>query len=103
MTNGNGKPCQALIFVYPELSHGQILEATGDFLVEAIEHSWIMDDHEMMMPVVPGIQIFEGWVEVGVGEDPDIRWFGSWRLLTHWEMCRVRHGMSPFGDPVVEP
>lgn len=43
-----------------------------------------------------GLLIFEGWIEVGPGEDPDVTCVGEWRKLTHWEMCKVREGRAPW-------
>ena len=93
-------PSALLAFVRPERGRGPILLATGEFLTEVRDGcaSWDIGDYDMPMPDRPGLLVFEGWIEVNAGPDPDVSFRGSWRQLTHWEMCRVRFGLSPFGD-----
>jgi len=59
-----------------------------------------IEDHCFPPPDPPmsGLLIFEGWVQVGPGLEPDITIDGLWRPLTHWEMCRVRFGRTPWEE-----
>lgn len=89
---------QLVAFVRANEAQGQILGATGSFASE-LEHSGRdIADHEMAMPMVTGLALFSGWLDHSGGEDPDIVLEGDWRLLTHWETCRLRHGLFPW-DP----
>lgn len=111
----NGYPSQALIYVYEvprensRRAQGIILDATGDFQHEMREVGRCLDDHTFEeQPTTTGLQMFVGWVEVGPGDDPDVTLVGSWSPLTHWEMCCVRFGNSPFArgaksEPSTEP
>lgn len=92
------EPSQALAFVRPELDQGPILAVTGAFFDEVHAAGWDISDHNIATPTTPGLQIFEGWVDVGPGDDPDVRWEGGWRPLSHWELCRLRFGMTPFQE-----
>ncbi len=88
-------PSEALVFVNDDLKSGPILIANPQFRLEVTSSGCDISEHSIPEPKEPGLQIFEGWVEVGSGDDPDVYWVGDWRRLTHWEMCRVRHGMPP--------
>ena len=81
-------------------AEGHILWATGEFLRELNEHgSWQIADHEIEPPGnLVGLLVYEGFIEVGYGEDPDVEWRGSWRQLSHWELLRVRFGKPPWGE-----
>jgi hypothetical protein len=88
-------PSSLVAFVRPELDLGPILSADGEFLEEVREAgSWDIGDHNMPLPTEMGLQVFEGWREVSPGPDPDISFVGSWRRLTHWEICRMRFGLT---------
>jgi hypothetical protein len=87
-------PCSLVAFVRPELDSGPILTADGQFREEASASGWDISDHNITTPTEMGLQIFEGWLEVGHGPDPDVSLVGSWRRLDHWEMCRMRFGMT---------
>lgn len=89
-------PGKLLAFVRPEIDSGPILCATVPFLEEIWQSGWDISDHDMPMSDASGLQIFEGWIELSGDPEPDPRFVGQWRQLTHWEMCRVRHGMMPF-------
>lgn len=75
-------------------AEGPILWATGCFLKELEEGcgGWEISDHELPDPPGAGLFAFEGFIEVTVGDDPDVVWEGSWRRLAHWEMLRMRFG-----------
>lgn len=88
------EPSSLVAFVRPELDSGPILTADGEFLEEVRVSGWDISDHNMPLPTTMGLQIFEGWVEVGHEPDPDVSIVGSWRQLTHWEMCRMRFGLT---------
>lgn len=92
---------RALVFVpFRPVSahHGHVCAATAAFAEEVRDGGPAISDHNMPMPDRPGLVLFEGWVEVGAGEDPDVSWVGEWRPLSHWEMSRVRHGLPPWDD-----
>lgn len=48
------------------------------------------------MPDEYGLLILEGWMEPSSEGRP--RFAGTWRRLTHWEMCRMRHGWIPWEE-----
>ena len=77
---------------------GPILYVEGEMLKrEVAEHSDELGDHIFEKRTeLRGLLIFEGWVEVGMGEDPDVTLVGEWRKLDHWEMCKVREGLAPW-------
>ena len=97
------EPLRLVAFVRPELDQGPILAAEGHFSVLLREiGSWDICDLDMMMPNRMGLLVFEGWAERSPTDDTDIRWVGAWREMTHWELCRLRFGMTPFpsgGEP----
>lgn len=84
-------------------AEGPILWATGDFLRELQDGAggWDLGDHEIEEPTETGLLCFEGFIEVGFGEDPDVEWRGAWRRLNHWEMLRMRFGKTPWGNDEV--
>jgi hypothetical protein len=94
-------PSEMLAFVRPGLDSGHILSASGEFLTELRDGAggWDIADHNMPTPREHGLLLFDGWIEVGHGDSPDVSWVGEWRRLTHWEMARVRFGLSPSGHP----
>ena len=80
-------PGRLLVFVRPELDSGEILYVSGEeFLNEVHNAGWDISDHNFPTPTQKGLQIFEGWIQVGPGEDPDVAIVGEFRKLTHWEM-----------------
>ena len=83
-------------------SWGPILLADGEFSEEVAVGGPDISDHEMPRPAEPGLQVFEGWVEVGPGEDPDVEIVGEWRRLDHFELCRLRYGLWPWPERVDE-
>jgi hypothetical protein len=89
-------PSTLVAFVRPELDAGPILTADGEFLDELRSGcgGWDIGDYNMTMPTRPGLQIYEGWREVTAGPDEDVHLVGDWRQLTHWEMCRMRFGLT---------
>ena len=91
------KPGTILAFVRPEGDNGPILSADGSFLEEVHSSGWDISDHDMPKSTDTcgqhGLLVLEGWVERTGGPDPDTYMVGEWRRLTHYEMCRVRHGM----------
>lgn len=90
-------PSRLLAFVRPELDCGPILAADGEFIEECRAiGAWDISDNNMTTPTAWGLQVYEGWLERAAGDDGDVTFVGAWRQLTHWEMCRVRFGMSPF-------
>ncbi len=92
---------RALCFVAPTGDEGPILFAEGGLAEEISMAGSDISDHEMPCPDgIRGLLIFEGWMEYTAGPDPDLCFVGEWRRLTHWEMCRVRHGLSPFERPM---
>lgn len=92
-------PSRLLAFVRPELDSGPILEVDGEgFAAEIDPGGWDISDHNMLMPDHAGLQVYEGWVECGPGPDPDCSLVGRWRVLSHWEMSRIRFGMPIFSD-----
>jgi len=93
------EPSMLLAYLHSQRDEGPILAATGEFAEEVRNSGWDTSDHEMPCGDVAGLQVFEGWIEVGPGPDPDIAFVGSWRQLTHWEMCRVRYGLPPWSEP----
>ena len=52
-------------------------------------------DHNMPCADIPGLQIFEGFTDV---IEEEVSLSGSYRLLTHYEMCRLRMGLIPWSD-----
>lgn len=75
-------------------AEGPILWASGEFLKELEEGGggWDIGDHEVPDPPGAGLFILEGFIEVGVGEDPDVNFEGQWRRLSHWEILLMRYG-----------
>ena len=87
-----------LVFVRPELDNGPILIHSGCFSEEVWERGWDISDHEMPCATRMGLYIFEGFISYSPGPEPDIYFSGEYRDLTHWEMCRLRIGLIPWGD-----
>ena len=89
-----------LAFVRPEGDQGPILVADGAYAGEIRAGGWDISDHDMPVPTsaLRGLLVFEGLVESTRGPDPDVSLVGEWRHLTHWEMCRVVAGFSPWSD-----
>lgn len=71
---------------------GPVLETSGPFTEEVRMAGYDIDDHTVPPTDMRGLAVFEGWVEVGHGEDPDVEWSGGWRMLTQWELVKLRHG-----------
>lgn len=94
----NSGPDRVVAFVQSEWDESQILYAEGVFADEVNAVSRCLGDHTVPTPERLGLQVFEGWLEVGTGDDPDVEWCGGWRMLTHWEMCRVRFGLAPWDE-----
>jgi len=84
-----------LVFVRPELDNGPILIHNGCFSDEVMYKGWDVSDHNMPCANVMGLQIFEGFLEV---IDEEVILSGSYRQLTHYEMCRLRAGLIPWSD-----
>lgn len=85
-----------LVFVRGK-DEGPILDVSGeDFTEEIAQSGSDICNHDIEKPPRQGLLVFEGWVEVSGGEDPDVLFVGGWRELTHWEMCKVRCGETPF-------
>lgn len=78
----------------PRCAEGEILEHDGDSFSAELEAvgSTNIGDHSLPKPPRAGLLAFEGWVELGPGQDPDPWFVGEWRELTHWEMCQLRCG-----------
>lgn len=79
----------------------------GPFRKEIELQGWDLSDHafpkeKVQQQPFQGLYIFEGWVEYTSEPDPDIAFVGAWRPLTHWEMCRVRDGVTPWQLPTME-
>lgn len=93
-------PSRLMAYVHACGDEGPILSAVGAFVDELKNAGYDVSDHDMPKPDVGhvGLLVFEGWVDVGPGDDPDVSLVGSWRRLTHWEMCRVTFGLSPFAE-----
>lgn len=49
--------------------------------------------------ILDGLVVWEGWIEWSAGDaaDSEPEMHGGWRKLSHWEMCRVREGLPPWG------
>jgi len=93
-----GTLCRAVAFVRGEaLDEGPILQWHGPELDNELSHGGRdIADHNFPPPPRGGLVIFEGWLEVSHGPDPDVMFVGEWRELTHWEICRMRHAMTPW-------
>ena len=90
-------PSRLLAFVRPEGDNGPVLAADGDFHKEVFEGGWDIENYNMPMSLpLYGLLIFEGFIEVGTEPEPDVSLSGEWRQLSHWEICRVRHGWLPW-------
>lgn len=80
---------------------GPILWADGDFLKELQEGcgDWDISDRNVPAPEngQRGLLMFVGWIEVSVGDDPDVHWEGWWRQLSMWELAKLRFGEEPYG------
>lgn len=100
MTDG---PSRLIVFATGNQDQGPILLAEGCFTEEVAVAGSDISDHELPRPDGPGLWVFEGWVNIGPGTDPDVFLDGEWRRLTHWEMCRMRHGMAPWDEQSSEP
>jgi len=92
-------PSRLVAFARAALDEGPVLFATGDFAAEMAMAGADICDHNLPAPNGPGLWLFEGWLEYGPDPEPDIYLAGEWRRLSHWEMCRVRHGMAPWDEP----
>ncbi len=87
-----------LAFVRPEGDQGPILIAAGAYAQEVRAAGWDISDHNMPASAgrLYGLLVFEGFVEHTAGPDPDVYLAGNWRRLTHWELCRVGAGLTPW-------
>jgi hypothetical protein len=69
-----GDPGRLVAFVHDNLDSGLIVYAEGATLLDELRSSgWDISGHNLPTP-------------------------DSWRLLTHWEMCRVRFGLTPWDE-----
>jgi len=89
-------PGRFVAFVRDTGDYGPVLYASGSFVEEFRMGGYDVESLDMPVPSERGLLLFEGWVEIGPGPDPDVVAVGEWRRLTHWEICRIRHGVSPF-------
>lgn len=89
-----------LVYVHHDGYTGPILEASGVFVEDVLNFGRDISDHDMPNANNEGLLIFEGFIEHTAGPDPDLFFCGEWRNLTHWEMCRVRVGLSPWDEKV---
>ena len=92
------KAGRILVYVREPGDCGAVLAHEGSFSRE-VEDSGAMDIvdlPEMPRPPRTGLLAFEGWVHIGSGPDPDVRFCGQWRELTFWEICQLRCGDNPF-------
>ena len=96
------QPTRLLAFIKPTGDEGPILEWRGGDVVaeefaqaghDTADHSFPVPDGRMR-----GLLIFEGWLEWTSGPEPDSMFVGEWRMLSMWELSRVRFGLSPFDD-----
>ena len=94
---------QILAFVRATGDEGPILAVmpnTG--VADEVGQAGDICDHEFAVPDARGLLLWSGWVEVGIGPDPDVIMVGEWRRLTHWELCRVRYGLAPWYEAEVD-
>lgn len=89
-------PSRLVAYVREDLDEGPILLAEQAFAEEISMAGSDISDHDFPPPEAPGLWLFEGWLQIGPEPDPDVAIVGEWRRLDHWEMCRMRHGMSPW-------
>ena len=93
-------PSALLAYVRDETAHGPvglILEVTGAFADEVSNGGLDLEDHGLPhVGPARGLLVFEGWIDVGVGPEPDVHWQGGWRALDHWELCQLRFGRPLF-------
>lgn len=97
-------PSRMLVWVTAHGRHGPegtVLSAEGQFRDETMSSGSALEDHEFEAsadPSLTGLLVFEGWVEVGRGEDPDVKLCGWLRRVETWELCRLRFGEDIFGS-----
>jgi len=93
-------PDRLLAFVQPPGDRGPICETGPVFRQEVDDTGSDISDHNIPSPPREGLLVFEGWMEHTGGPDLDLYFQGTWRPLTHWEMCRLRAGWHLFDDEV---
>lgn len=84
--------------VKAQVGQGLIIMADGAFVEEVVNSGHFIEDHDMAVPQFSGLGIYEGFVHVTDGQDPDVVLEGEWRRLTHFEMCRLAFGRTPWTD-----
>lgn len=96
----DGLPGRMLAFVRNtgvNLLEGWVLYWEPPFEGE-VSDSRYLEDHDF--PQTPehgeGLFLFEGYVHVTPGPEPDVEFEGAWRRLTHWEMLQVQAGFPPW-------
>ena len=88
---------QLVAYIDERRDRGPILAASGAFSEEATQGGHDIADHNIPTPEFAGLAVFEGWLWVqGDPGEVDVRFDGSWRPLTHWELCRFAKGISPW-------
>lgn len=106
-TSDATEPSRLLVFVQASLSvEGETLYTEGPILIAdgaaaaELQESGLTDILDLCIapPPAPGLMIWEGWHELTAGPEPDMELNGWWRRPTHWELCRLHAGLSPFDD-----
>lgn len=92
-------PLRLVACIRDTTSKSPILFAEGEW-VELLERLEVNDveDLNIPKPTYTGIHVFEGWHTVAPHDFTDVAFEGNWRLIDHWEMCRIRYGNNPFRD-----
>lgn len=94
------EPARLLAFIEKtDPLEGPILAWEEGFDAEIATGGRLLEDHVFDHTKALGLSLFEGYVEVGTGPDPDVHFRGQWRQLTHWEMLQVRSGGAPWTKP----
>lgn len=83
-------------YVNPDGCSGPILHYEEVFAMEIESIGRDISDNDLPKPAQHGLMLFEGWLEVGAGPDPDVAFVGQWRRLTHWELTRLNFGSTPW-------
>lgn len=98
MRDGYGETGRLLAFVRDAAKkpiEGWILYWEPPFKDE-VSDSVHLEDHDFPNSNLEGLLLFEGYVYVTPGPEPDVEFHGAWRQLTHWEMLLVQQGLAPW-------
>lgn len=101
MTDQKPATQRFVAFITPEKDRGPVLIADDSLkaVFEAFDDYNVflqIREHGMSPANREGLLVWEGHVEQLSEEPEDILWEGTWRPMTHWELYRLRFGLTPF-------